>query len=81
MERNGHDSNQGSAECIQDIGGPFANESTGLGAGAAGGVDIFGGQGSQGQPVAGAAFSIGVGVGAQYSIGGSNTWVTPLWPH
>jgi RHS repeat-associated protein len=66
--------------CIQDLGGPFANESANLGAIAAGGIDVFAGQGSHGQPVAGGGFSVGIGGGAQSSIGGSQTWVTPLWP-
>ena len=66
-------------DCIQDIGGPFGNVSASVGAGVEGGVDAFAGQGSHGQSVAGAGFSVGVGAGADYSIGGSQTVVTPLW--
>ena len=67
-------------DCINDISDFFGNESASLGSGAAGGVDVFGGQGSHGQPIAGVGFSMGIGVGGQYSVGGSYTWVTPLWP-
>lgn len=66
------------ADAIQDIAGPFGNVSASVGNGIAGGVDAFSGQGSYGQPVAGAAFSIGIGGGADYSIGGSGTKVWPI---
>lgn len=66
------------ADTIQDIAGPFGNVSASIGNGIAGGVDAFSGQGSQGQPVAGAGFSIGVGGGADYSVGGSGTEVWPI---
>ena len=68
-----------SGDCIQDIGGPFVNESANFGAGVAGGADVFTGQGSRGQSVVGGGFSVGIGAGAEYSIGGSGTKVTPLW--
>jgi RHS repeat-associated protein len=68
-----------SGDTIQDIGGPFVNESAGLGAGLAGGVDSFAGFGSQGQPVVGGGFSVGIGAGAQTSVGGSGTIVKPLF--
>jgi hypothetical protein len=50
-------------DCVQDIAGPFGNVSAAVGAGVAGGVDAFAGQGSHGQPVQGAGFSVGVGEG------------------
>jgi hypothetical protein len=67
-------------DCIQDIGGPFGNESIILGDGMDGGIEMLGGKGTHGQPVTGLGFSLGTGVGAQHSIGGSETFVTPLWP-
>ncbi len=68
-----------SGNCIQDIGGLFGNTSSKIGDVVAGGVDAFTGQGSHGQLVVGGGFSIGIGAGADYSVGGSETQVTPLW--
>jgi RHS repeat-associated protein len=67
-----------SGDCIQDIGGPFYNQSVIVGAGFAGGLDSFAGQGSHGQPVIGGGFSLGIGAGADYSFGGSDTKVSPI---
>ena len=68
-----------SGNCIQDIGGLFGNTSSKIGDLVGGGVDAFAGQGSHGQPVVGGGFSIGIGAGADYSVGGSETQVAPLW--
>jgi RHS repeat-associated protein len=66
-------------DCIQDIGGPFEYTSVSVGGGLGGGVDAFAGQGSHGQPVLGRGISLGQGQGADFSIGGSTTTVTPIW--
>jgi RHS repeat-associated protein len=62
---------------IQDFGGPFVNVNAELGLGPHGSVDVFkdpysasGGRG--------AGLTIGVGAGAAFSIGPTNTVVTPM---
>ena len=67
-----------SGDRIQDISGPFANSSASFGAGLSGSVDAFSGPGSQGQTVAGGGFTIGIGAGGGWSVGGTQTWVHPL---
>jgi RHS repeat-associated protein len=64
---------------IQDISGPFGNVSASLGAGLDGSIEGFAGPGSQGQPIKGGGFTVAVGGGGGWSLGGSTTSVTPLW--
>ena len=65
--------------CIQDLEGPFGNTSASFGGGLNGSVDGFSGQGSQGQTVTGGGFTAGFGVGGGWSVGGSQTYVQPIW--
>ncbi|MFA6012230.1 MAG: polymorphic toxin-type HINT domain-containing protein [Desulfobacteraceae bacterium] len=67
-----------SGECIDDMSGPFANASASLGAGLSGSLDAFSGPGSQGQTVIGEGFTLGVGAGGGWSLGGSQTWIHHL---
>lgn len=67
------------ANCIEDLGGPFANSSDALGEGLQGSVDTFSGHGSHGQVVTGGGFTAGVGAGADWAMGVSQTHVTPLF--
>ena len=67
-----------SGDCIQDLAGPFGNASASLDAGLGGSVDAFSGPGSHGQTVAGGGFTIGIGAGGGWSVGGTQTWVHPL---
>jgi RHS repeat-associated protein len=67
------------ANCIEDLGGPFANSSDALGEGLQGSVDTFSGYGSHGQVVTGGAFTAGAGAGADWTMGGSITNVHPLF--
>ena len=67
------------ANCIEDLGGPFANSSAALGEGLQGSVDTFSGHGSHGQVVTGGGFTAGVGAGADWAMGVSQTHVTPLF--
>ena len=67
------------ANCIEDLGGPFANSSAALGEGLQGSVDTFSGYGSHGQVVTGGGFTAGAGAGADWAMGGSITNVHPLF--
>jgi hypothetical protein len=66
-------------DCIQDLAGAFGNTSASLGAGLSGSVEGFSGPGSQGQTVVGGGFTAGVGAGGGFSVGGSQTFITPIW--
>ena len=69
-----------SGDCINDIAGPFVSGEATLAAAAGISGNVFGGAGSQGQPVGGGGLTIGGGGGAQFSGGVTQTSVTPLWP-
>jgi RHS repeat-associated protein len=64
-----------SGNCVKDVAGPFGNVSASGGDVFGGALEGFSGQGSQGQTVTGGGFSIGVGAGGDYSVGGSQTYV------
>jgi hypothetical protein len=69
---------QGSNACsVNDLAGPFTTSSIGGGVGTSVTVDQFGGLGSHNQPVTGAGFTLGVGLGA---TGGVNVGPTYLGP-
>jgi hypothetical protein len=66
-------------DCIQDLAGPFGNTSASLGAGLSGSVEGFSGQGCQGQTVVGGGFTAGIGAGGGFAVGGSQTFIHPIW--
>jgi RHS repeat-associated protein len=65
------------AQGICDLAGPFSNFSVGAGAGLSGSIEGFQGPSDHGT-VTGGGFTIGPGLGAGGSAGGSYTWVTPI---
>ncbi len=62
-------------DCIEDMAGPFTNISAEIGGGIDGSAEGFWGEGSKGQPIVGGGFTAGIGVGAGFAVGRSNTWV------
>jgi RHS repeat-associated protein len=67
------------ADNICELAGPFINASVNAGAGLEGSIDAFHGTQSNGKPINGGGFTVGFGAGADASVTGTYTKITPLY--
>jgi hypothetical protein len=66
------------ARSVDALGGPFADQSAGIGDGLAAAGNAFEGRDAQGNAVVGGGATLGVGVGARMGVGASDTTVIKL---
>ncbi len=65
--------------CVTDLGGPVGNQSFGAGLGLDTNIDEYEGRAaSNGQNIVGWGLTVGEGLGAGGSVGGSKTVIIPL---
>ena len=66
------------ADSIYDLRKEFANSSITAGSLFQGTIDAFNGTQNNGQQILGGGFTLGAGAGADFSGGGTYTWVQPF---